>query len=192
MGIDVVFGEATLVGPHAVRVDGRTLPTRFTLLCTGSRPAIPPIPGLPEAGFLTSETLFTVKEPPRSCVMIGGGPIAVEMAQALARLGVRVHLLQKGDRILTRDEPELTDLLTATLRADGVDIDLGVDTDRVHVNDRSKIGEGRQEGRHRRWEGAEILVAAGREPTTDGLGLDAVGAATGPRGVTVDDRLRTS
>ncbi len=192
MGIDVIFGQATLIGPHAVRVDGRTLPTRFVLLCTGSRPAVPPITGLPEAGFLTSEALFTVKAPPRSCVVIGGGPIAVEMAQALTRLGARVHLLQKGDRILPRDEPELTDMLTGTLRGEGVEIDLGVDADRVQANGHSKLVEGTHEGRRRRWEGAEILVAAGRRPTIDGLGLDELGVATGPRGVIVDDRLRAS
>ena len=192
MGIDVIFGQATLTGPHAVRVDGRTLSTRFVLLCTGSRPAVPPVSGLREAGFLTSETLFTVKEPPRSCVMIGGGPIAVEMAQALGRLGVGVQLLQKGDRILRRDEPELTDLLTAALRSEGVDVNLGVDTDQVQANGRSKVVHGTHEGRPRRWEGEEILVAAGRRPTIEGLGLDAIGVATGPGGVIVDDQLRSS
>lgn len=161
MGIDVIFGQATLTGPHAVRVGGRTLPTRFVLLYTGSKPAVPPVSGLPEAGFLTSETLFTVKEPPQSCVVIGGGPIAEEMAQALNRLGVRVQLLQKGDRILPRDEPELTDLLTAALRSEGVDVNLGVDIDRVQVNGHSKVVDGTHRAGFDDGEGAEILVAAG-------------------------------
>ncbi len=192
MGVDVVFGEARLSGPNAVEVDGRTLTTRFILLCTGSTPAVPPVAGLPEAGCLTSETFFTLAEPPRSCIVIGGGPIAVEMAQALTLLGVRVQVLEKDDRILSRDEPELMELLAARLRADGVTIDVGVDIERVYVNGDSKVVTGSQQGRNHRWEGAEILVAAGREPTLNGLRLDAIGVATGPRGVKVNNRLQTS
>lgn len=192
MGVDIVFGEARLSDPHTVEADGRALTTRFVLLCTGSTPAIPPITGLPEAGYLTSENLFTLEDAPRSFVIIGGGPIAVEMAQALSLLGVGVHLLEKEDRILPRDEPELRELLAARLRADGVTIDVGVDTERVHVDGDVKVVEGVQEGSTRRWEGAEIIVAAGREPAIEALGLDEVGVATGPRGVKVDDRLRTS
>lgn len=192
MGVDVVSGEARLTGPHAVDVAGRTLTTRFTLLCTGSTPAAPPIAGLSEAGFLTSENLFTLTDPPRSCIVIGGGPIAMEMAQALSLLGVRVQLLEKEDRLLGRDEPELADLLATRLRADGVSIDVGVDIERVAANSQRKVLEGKHAGRTRRWEAAEILVAAGREPTLDGLGLDALGVITGSRGVQVDDRLQTS
>ncbi len=192
MGVDLVFGQARLVGPHAVDVDGRLLTSRFILLCTGSRPAVPPIQGLAEAGHLSSHNLFTLVDPPGSCVVIGGGPIAVEMAQAMVRLGIRVHLLQRGPRLLDRDEPELVDLLTQRLRAEGVDVNLGVDAQRVRLHDGSKIVEGMQDGVRREWTAQEILVAAGREPTLDGLGLDQVGVRTGPRGVVVDDRLRTS
>ncbi len=192
MGVDVVFGAARLSGPNAVEVGGRALTTRFILLCTGSTPAVPPIAGLPEVGCLTSETLFTLEHPPRSCVVIGGGPIAVEMAQALSLLGVRVHLLEKEDRILSRDEPELMELLAARLRADGLTIDVGVDIERVHVNGDSKVVEGTQRGANRQWEGAEILVATGREPSVDALGLDAIGVTTGSRGVQVNNRLQTS
>jgi pyruvate/2-oxoglutarate dehydrogenase complex dihydrolipoamide dehydrogenase (E3) component len=191
-GVEVLIGEATLTGPHTVAVDGRTLETRFVLLCTGSTPAEPALPGLSEAGFLTSETMFTVDRPPQSLVVVGGGPIAVEMAQALNRLGVRVSLLQRGGRILPRDEPELTDLVAGVLRDEGVGLELGVLTERVTVDGGRKVVEGTQAGASRRWEAEEILVAAGRTPTVDGLGLDEVGVQTSPRGVVVDDRLRTS
>jgi pyruvate/2-oxoglutarate dehydrogenase complex dihydrolipoamide dehydrogenase (E3) component len=192
MGVEVVLGEATLTGPHSVAVDGGTLETRFVLVCTGSRPAEPDLPGLHEAGFLTSETLFDVDRPPSSLVVVGGGPIAVEMAQAMTRLGARVTLLQRGDRILPRDEPELADLLAETLRAEGVRIETGVTTERVTGSDGRKVVEGTQAGRRDGWDGEEILVAAGRRPTVDGLGLDAAGVTTSARGIVVDDRLRSS
>jgi len=90
-----------------VRVAGRTLDTRFTLLCTGSRPAIPPIDGLERAGYLTTETLFELERPPDSLAVIGGGPVAVELAQACRRLGVAVTLLEQGATLLPREEPRL-------------------------------------------------------------------------------------
>ncbi len=192
MGVEVVLGEATLTGPHSVEVDERDLTTRFVLVCTGSTPAEPDLPGLREADYLTSETFFDIDRPPRSIVVVGGGPIAVEMAQALTRLGVHVTLLQRGDRILPRDEPELADLLMATLRAEGVRLEVGVTTERVTVEDGRKVVHGTQAGRPHRWEGEEILVAAGRRPTVDGLGLHKVGVTTSVRGIVVDDRLRTS
>lgn len=192
LGVDLVFGQARVAGPHAVEVDGRMLTTRFMLLCTGSRPAVPAIAGLPQAGYLSSHNLFTLTDPPRSCVVIGGGPIAVEMAQAMNRLGIEVHLLQRADRLLGRDEPELADLLTDQLRDEGLDVNLGVETRQVRVENGRKIVEGMQNGVSREWSGQEILVAAGREPTLDGLGLDDVGVRTGPRGIEVDDHLRTS
>ena len=192
MGIDLIFGQARVTGPHAVEVDGRTLTSRFILLCTGSRPAVPAMPGLAEAGFLSSHNLFTLEDPPASCVVIGGGPIAVEMAQAMHRLGIRVHLLQRAQRLLTRDEPELVDLLTQHLRSEGLDINLGVHAHRVRLDGGTKVVEGVHDGVRREWSGEEILVAAGRQPTLDGLGLDEAGVRTGPGGVAVDSRLRTS
>src|SRR6266536_2614037 len=92
---------------RAVQVGDRTLETRYVLLCTGSRPAVPPVEGLAEAGFITSESLFELEVPPASFVNIGGGPIAVEMVQGFTRLGIPVTLLQKGPRILPKDEPAL-------------------------------------------------------------------------------------
>ena len=128
MGVEIVRGAAQLVGPNEVVVDGdRRLRSRFILLCTGSRPLVPPIHGLADAGYLTSESIFELERAPRSIVFIGGGPIAIEMAQALRRLDVRVTVLQRGDRILPCDEPALVERLQARLRSEGVEICLGVD-----------------------------------------------------------------
>ena len=197
MGIEIIFGAARLTGPNTVTVTGaegqtRELETRFVLLCTGSRPAMPAIDGLREAGYLTSENLFEIERAPRSMVMIGGGPIAIEMAQGFTRLGIRTTVLQKGPGILPRDEPSLVEILTQKLRTEGVDLRLNVDTERVSTADGRKIVHGSENGEPARWEGEELLVAVGRRPNVEGLGLEEVGVKVGKRGVEVDERMRTS
>ena len=192
MGIDILRGTARLTGPNTLDVDGRTVETRYVLLCTGSRPAVPGIEGLAGAGFITSENLFELERAPESTVMIGGGPIAIEMAQAFTRLGIRTTVLQKGSEILPRDEPDLVQILTAKLIDEGVDLRLDVDTERVTVDAGSKTVHGRERGEPASWTAAELLVAVGRRPNIEGLGLEEVGIATGPRGITVDDRMRTN
>jgi len=194
LGVEVVFGDATITGPNEVTVDGtRRLEARVVLLCTGSRPVVPALPGLEEAGFLTSETLFELERAPRSVVMVGGGPIAIEMAQAFTRLGIRTTVLQKGPGILPRDEPSLVSVLQHKLVAEGVELCLDVDTEKVTVEpDGTKTVHGTVGGEPRSWGADELLVAVGRRPNVDGLGLEALGIDVGPRGVVVDERLRTS
>ncbi|MFQ5426672.1 MAG: FAD-dependent oxidoreductase, partial [Gaiellales bacterium] len=113
LGIRVIQGEARVRGPQSVEVNGQTLETRYILVATGSRPAIPPIPGLEDSGYLTSETLFELDEPPGSVFIIGGGPIAVELSQALRRLGCEVVIGEVLPRLLSREEPDLADRLTS-------------------------------------------------------------------------------
>ena len=194
MGVEVIAGQARVVGPNSVELVGqdRTLETRFILLCTGSRPLTPPIEGLKEAGFLTSENLFEIERAPRSVVMIGGGPIAIEMAQAFTRLGIRATVLQNGPGILPRDEPDLVATLTGLLRDEGVDLRLNVETERVAVAEGRKIVYGAEGGEPARWDAEELLVAVGRKPNIEGLGLDEVGVKVGRRGIDVDERMRTN
>ena len=193
MGVDIIRGAAHLSGPTEVLVDGvRRLESRYVLLCTGSRPAEPDIEGLAEAGFLTSETLFGLERPPASVVMIGGGPIAIEMAQGFNRLGITTTVLQKGAGILPRDEPGLVEILTAKLRTEGVDLHLGVDVKRVTVEDGHKVVHGTEAGVPMRWRAQDLLVAVGRRPNIEDLGLEDVGVVLGDRGIEVDERLRTS
>ena len=198
MGIELVRGPARLVDGTTVDVDGRRLDTRFVLLCTGSRPASPPIPGLAEAGFLTSETFFELDRCPPSLVFIGGGPIAVELAQACHRLGVTVTVLQKGPGILPRDEPDLSRRLLELLRAEGLDLRLGVDAKAVEVlPDGRKVVVAEVEGpggtpEVRRFEADDVFVGAGRVPNVEGLGLEALGIQVGRRGIETDDRGRTA
>jgi pyruvate/2-oxoglutarate dehydrogenase complex dihydrolipoamide dehydrogenase (E3) component len=194
MGVEIIAGQARIVGPNTVELVGqeRTLETRFILLCTGSRPLTPPIEGLKDAGFLTSENVFEIERAPKSIVMIGGGPIAIEMAQGFNRLGIRTTVLQKGPGILPRDEPDLVAILTGMLRDEGVDLRLNVATERVAVADGRKIVFGAENGEPARWDAEELLVAVGRRPNIEGLGLDEVGVKVGRRGIEVDERMRTS
>ncbi len=191
MGIDVVLGDARLLDGNHVAVGERVIDTRFVLLCTGSRPAPAQVPGLADTGFLTSEDVFELTDPPASFINIGGGPIAVEMVQAFTRLGIPTTLLQRGPRVLPRDEPTLVDLLVGALRAEGMDLQFDVETERVAVEHGKKVVYARQDGEARRWEADELLVAVGRIANVEGLGLEALGIGVGPRGITVDDRGRT-
>jgi pyruvate/2-oxoglutarate dehydrogenase complex dihydrolipoamide dehydrogenase (E3) component len=192
MGLDVLVGHpARVADPHRVSVDGDELEGRFILLCTGSRPVVPPIEGIEEAGYLTSETVWDLERAPDSIVFIGAGPISMEMAQAFCRLGVGVTVLQKGDRILPRDEPDLVSVLQESVIEEGVDLCLDVDVARVTVQDGMKVVHGTENGKERRWEGAEILIGAGRRPNVAGLGLENLGIELNRRGVLVDKRSRT-
>ncbi len=198
MGVELICGSGRLDGPERVEVtaaDGsvRMLDTRFVLVCTGSRPVVPAVAGLAEAGYLTSESLFDRGRAPESIIVIGTAPAAIEMAQAFARLGVRTAAVQSGPSILPHDEPELVQILERVLMADGVDLALEVELDRVSVEaDGSRTVHGRQHGQSRRWCAAELLVVDGRAPQIGGLGLEEAGVAVSPEGIEVDDRLRSS
>jgi pyruvate/2-oxoglutarate dehydrogenase complex dihydrolipoamide dehydrogenase (E3) component len=187
-GVDVLRGAARLTSPTTVLVGEEEHETRYVLLATGSRPATPPIEGLAEAGYLSSERIFELDRAPGSLVMIGAGPIAMELAQALVRLGVPVTVLEREPGVLQREEPELAARLVAKLRAEGVEIVSGVEIDRVTVAGATKTVHAGE----RSWTAADIFLGAGRAPNVEGLGLEDVGVTVGPRGVEVDDKLRTS
>ena len=192
LGVTVLAGEAALVDAHRVSVNGRVVTGRYILLATGSRPSMPDIAGLRDAGFLTSETLFELDYLPETIVMIGGGPIAVEMAQAMQRLGTAVILLEALPRILNREEPALSDRVRHTLEAEGVSVDVGVRIGRVEATEGRKRVHGIVAGAEREWECEQILAGTGRAPNIESLELDRVGVGYTSKGVTVDDRLRTT
>ena len=200
IGVDVFFGAAAFSSPRTVTVrerndsndpnrpSQRVLRFRKAVIATGSRPATPPIPGLPPTPFLTSETLFELTEQPRELVVIGAGPIGCEMAQAFARLGTRVTLIESASQVLPREDAEAAALLAARLAEDGVEVLL-----------KSSVTSARWAARRfaldhdgRTTSAEAVLVSTGRVPGVDGLGLEAAGVVHGPDGVTVDDRLRTS
>ena len=191
LGVELIHGTARVTGYRQVTVatdDGdRVLDTRFVLVCTGSRPAIPPVPGLAEVEVLTSENLFELERPPPSLVMIGGGPIASELAQGMVRLGVPTTVIEMAHRLVPRDEPELADRLGRILREEGVDLHLATTATGVSPGGDGVVVE-TDEGEHT---AAGLLVATGRIANVDTLGLDRFGIPAGPNGVEVDGRNRT-
>lgn len=192
-GVDIVEGTATVTGPRSVAVDGRVLHGRFVLVCTGSRPAIPPIEGIGDVDVLTSEDLFDIQRPPDSVVILGGGPISCELAQALRRLGVGVTVLERGSRLLNRDEPAHAARLLDTLRTEGVDVRLGVSPTRVTRGGDGVVVRFDRDGGRDRVTAQGLLVATGRRANTDDLGLESVGVALDDGGrVVVDARNRST
>lgn len=193
MGAELVIGDARITGPREVTVataDGdRVLATRYVLVCTGSRAAIPPIAGIDTVPVLTSDHLFELERPPASLVVLGGGPIAVEIGQGLRRLGVATTLIEREHRLLPREEPELAERLATVLRREGLGIRLGLAAERIRADTGGGVAVELADGSVER--GAGLLVATGRVANVDALGLDALGLEVGPDGVHVDGRSRT-
>lgn len=193
LGVDVIQGSARFVTPDMVEADGRRITAKRWIIATGSRTAIPPIPGLAEAGYLTHENIWDLREQPRSLVVIGGGPIGAEMAQTFARLGSQVTLVNSAERVLRREEPELSAILEAALRRDGIELHCASTVGGVRVENGSKIAEvERPDGSRVEIEADAILIATGRQPNVEGLGLEVAGVEVGAHGIRVDDTLRTS
>lgn len=193
LGVDVFFGPARFRDRDLLEVGGKELRFARACIATGTSPVIPPIKGLEQAGCLTNRTLFSLTELPPRMLVVGGGPIGCEMAQTFARFGSRVVLLEAGDHVLSRDDPEAAALVEAALRADGVELMTQSRLDSVKVEGGTKHLEAATPGGARTFQADALLVAVGRSPNVKDLGLEAAGVAWDPReGVRVDDRLRTS
>ncbi len=192
-GVDVYLGEARFAAPDRVRVGASELRFRRAVVASGARAAAPPIPGLPEAGYRTNETIFELTERPARLAVIGGGPIGCELAQAFQRLGVRVHQLEMGAHLLEREDADAAEIVQRALARDGVELVLGCRIERVEARGAEKVVHlKRADGRPDALAVDEILVAVGRAPNVEGMGLEEAGVAFDPkRGVAVDDRLRT-
>lgn len=192
LGVDVFFGEARFADAASFEVDGRRLRFRRAVLATGARASVPPVPGLAEAGYETNETIFNLAERPDRLVVLGGGPIGCELAQAFARLGVGVTLLDRGAHLLPRDDADAGRVVAAALARDGVELVHGATPTRVERRGHARVVHYERAGVAGRAEGEVLLVATGRAPNVEGLALDAAGVRYDGRSVEVDDRLRTS
>ena len=187
-GVELVTGVARFVDPHTVRAGDRTLRARRFIICTGARAAIPPIPALAGVGYLTYEDVFQMTQLPRHLLVIGAGPIGVELGQAFRRLGAQVTMFQRSTRLLSMADPECSDTLATILHEEGVRFHLGAALDRVDQDaDRIAITSGGD-----KIVGDALLVAAGRIANVEGLALEAAGVAYGPQGIPVDPYLRTN
>ncbi len=192
LGVDVFLGEAEFTGRDSLRVGGQTLKFRRAIIATGARAALPPIPGLAESNPLTNETLFSLTERPDRLVIIGAGPIGLEMAQAFARFGSEITVLNAGDRAMPRDDADAARVVEAQLREDGVTLHHGVTITRVERTGGETIVRATTPDGALQVSGDALLVAAGRAPNIDALSLHTAGVEASKRGVTVNDRYRTS
>ena len=189
-GIEVIEGRARFRGPGEVEVDGQRLRARRFVLATGVRPRVPDLPGLDRVPHLTSDSVFDLKERPNALVVVGGGPLGCELAQAFARLGTRVTLVQSADRLLPKEEPEASQTVLDVFRREGIDVRLGTRAARV---DREGDGLRLVLADGDSVTGDTLLLATGRAPVTDGLDLEAAGVALDARGfIRTDRHLATS
>ncbi|SLN32279.1 dihydrolipoyl dehydrogenase family protein [Oceanibacterium hippocampi] len=191
LGVDVRQGAGRFVGPREVMVNDETIRAKFTVVATGSRAAIPEIAGLHGVPYLTNETIFDLATAPERLIVLGGGPIGCELAQAHRRLGVAVTLVTRRG-VLPKDDPECGNVVARTLAADGIELVQHAETISVARSGNGiavKVCQGEQ---MRRLEGSHLLVATGRRANVEGLDLDKAGIATYPAGISVDERLRTS
>jgi mercuric reductase len=181
-------GAASFLDPQTIAIDGDRLSADRILVATGSRTAVPPIEGLDEVGWIDHVTALQLTELPGSLLVLGAGPVGLEFAQMFSRFGSRVTLVQHGDRISPRSDSTATDELTAALEDEGIDIRTGVTVSRVRRDTDGVVATiGDEELRV-----ARILLGAGRVPNLEHLTLDRAGIEHTPRGISVDDRLRTS
>lgn len=183
---DFLRGEATVVEPGLVRVEGKELRYDELVIATGSEPMIPPIAGLAEAGYWTNHEATETRSVPASLVILGGGPVGCELAQFFARAGSSVTLVQRGERLLTRIDSDAAALVAEALRKDGVRVLTGAELVAVEPERRFRLGSGEL------LEAEQILVATGRRPVVRELGLEELGLEIGARGIAVDERMRAA
>jgi len=193
LGARVDFGGPEFVDEHALRLGGQTVSAKTWVLAMGSSPAAPKIPGLDTVSYLTNKDIFSLDELPGSMVVLGAGPIACEMAQAFARLGTDVQVVQRSGQILSKEDEDLAEILQSRLEAEGVRFHLqaGV-TDVRNRGDRKEVVFTNGDGQEQTVQAEQLLVALGREANVSDLRLENTGVEFSRKGITVDARMRTS
>lgn len=198
MGVEVVFGAPRFLNPREIEVslsgsgEKRVIKARRFCLATGSSAAIPPVEGLSETGFLTNENVFELKNLPQKLIVLGGGAIGVELGQAFARFGSRVSLIERSDRLLAKEDSEISEFITEILRGENLEIHTKAKAVRVRRENTRKILTIETDGKQRDIEADEILAATGRRANVDGLNLEAAGVRVEKNRVWTNEFLQTS
>jgi dihydrolipoamide dehydrogenase len=191
-GVTVKFGEVAFKSATELTLNGETFTSRNTLISTGSRPLIPRIAGLEETGYLTNEDVFNLMSLPSSLLIVGGGPIGVELGQAFRRLGTGVTIIEGLDRILPKEDPEVSATLTEVLKSEGIN----VVTNALFINAQrvgnKKVVTAKQAEKYMAIEADEILLTIGRQPNVEGLNLEAARITYSNKGIQVNEHLQTS
>ncbi len=199
MGVEVIFGDARFVNPHEIEVslkdseEKRVMKAKRFCISTGSRPFVPPIEGLHETGFITNEQVFDLTELPRRLIVLGGGAIGIELGQAFARFGSNVTIVEMAERILTKEDEEVSALMEKLLREEGIDIRTKTKAVKVYKSsDGSKVVTVESGGETFEIEADEILASVGRSPNLDGLDLEKAGVEFDKKQIKTNDYLQTS
>lgn len=191
-GVDVFLGDGMFTGRHSLKVDGKILHFKKAVIATGARAAHPPIPGLAESGYLTSETVFSLDTLPKRLAVIGGGPIGCELAQSFSRLGSDVTIVEMMPQFLIMEDPDAAKILSETFQLEGIRVLLNTQVLRVSRNQHEKIIYVKTGDSEDRLIVDAVLVGVGRAPNLEGLNLEAAGVEASKSGVTVNDRLQTT
>jgi dihydrolipoamide dehydrogenase len=191
-GVTVKFGQITFKSATELVLNGEIFTSRNTLIATGSRPVMPRVEGLEEVGYLTNESVFDLMNLPSSIVIVGGGPVGVELSQAFERLGAKVTIIQEQERILPREDPEVSESVARVLISEGIDIITNARFVKAGRSGNKKVATARQGDQLLNFEADEIVLAVGRQPNIEGLNLEAAGIKYDKNGIKVDDYLQTS
>jgi pyruvate/2-oxoglutarate dehydrogenase complex dihydrolipoamide dehydrogenase (E3) component/uncharacterized membrane protein YdjX (TVP38/TMEM64 family) len=191
LGVECIEGEARILDPWTVQVNGQKLTARALVIAAGARPFVPPIPGLEQAGYLTSDTVWNLRELPRRLVVLGGGPIGSELTQCFARLGSQVTQVEMLPRIMIREDADVSARVQARFEAEGISVRVNTKAKSVVVEDGQKYLVCEHEGREERIAFDQILVAVGRVANLKGYGLEQLGVKAG-RTVEVNEFLQTN
>lgn len=195
LGAQVVFGNASFIDDHSVNLDGQNLSARSWIIATGSSPALPPVEGLVNTLYLTNETIFSQKKLPTSLIVLGGGPIGLELAQAMGRLGSHVTIVEFMDQILGPEDLDIAEILQQQLKEEGITIYTETKAVKAQYDDSLfslTIADKSGKGQTSVLKAEALLVAAGRKPNIDGLGLEATGVKFTPRGIPTDLSMKTN
>jgi pyruvate/2-oxoglutarate dehydrogenase complex dihydrolipoamide dehydrogenase (E3) component len=193
LGVECLAGNACLIDPWTVEVDGKKLTTRNIILASGAEPALPTFPGLDQVKFFTTDTLWNLRELPKRLLILGGGPIGCELAQAFSRLGARVTQVEANDRILAREDSDVAEVVTERFRSEGIEILARHRALRFEQKGDSGIAVLETNGQEKRVEFDAVLIALGRKARTKGFGLEALGVQLKKSGeIEADSFLRTN
>ncbi len=191
-GINVLFGAPFFLDNHRIDLDGKKISSKKFIVCTGSHPYVPSIKGLEDIPYLTNETIFNLEALPKSMIILGAGPIGIELSAALNRLGVKITIIQRSADILKKDDKELVDRLVQILRAEGVEILTETQTTRFARQGDKLVADIEDEKGDRQIEAESVLVSVGRRPNLDGLALEKAGVEFDSKGIKVDSHLKTN
>ena len=193
LGVECIKGEAKVITPYEVRVNGRSLITKNIVIATGARPHVPDIQGLDQIDYLTSDTVWELRRQPRILIVLGGGPIGCELAQCFARLGTQVIMIERNDRLLSREDPDVSEMVLQKFKKEGIKVATKFQAKRVIVDGEKRYLMCEHDGRNVSVPFDKLLIALGRKANVEGFGLEDLKVHTTPEGtIETDEYLRTN